>query len=238
MSKFHKSKKILSILIPIATSLSMCGVFASSCSKKASIITKFDAKLIGAEKGTIITKVDSRNHVTISGVSDDFAATDLDFNNGIFSHEGKTYSIKEISGGAFNSTPNLKGKLIIPSSIEVIGDQAFKDCKNLNSELVLNTGLLTIGNGAFEGCYFFSDLLIPDSVTSIGERAFAKTIALNGTLKLPPTLKTTQGSQKQGPSRNWYCRFEFLVLNLRETGTLTIPANHAGKPFEGIFKIG
>ena len=68
---------------------------------------------------------------------------------------------------------DLRGDLVLPSTIKAIGNRAFYS-SGLEGRLYLPSSLETIGEEAFYGCdKIKGDLIIPDSVRFIGDRAFA-----------------------------------------------------------------
>ena len=89
------------------------------------IITKeIDAKLIGADKGTITIEYTSPSKCTITSCSSSFLASgDFNFNGGKFVYDGVEYTITQIGGSAFCVSTNLhfmNCNLTIPSTIKEI----------------------------------------------------------------------------------------------------------------------
>ena len=69
---------------------------------------------------------------------------------------------------------DLRGDVVLPSTIKAIGDRAFYRSSKLDGRIYLPSSLETIGEEAFYGCdKIKGDLIIPDSVRVIGDRAFA-----------------------------------------------------------------
>ena len=87
-----------------------------------------------------------------------------------FSHDGVTYSVTSIGGGAFGGCSDLTS-VTIPNSVTSIGDGAFWNCNGLTSVTIPNS-VTTIGESAFYGCSGLTSITIPNSVTSIGNWAF------------------------------------------------------------------
>mgnify|MGYP003564698919 CR=1 FL=1 len=154
---------------------------------KNQIITKeIDAKLIGADKGTITIEYINPSACRIKSCSWNFLASgNFNFNGGKFVCDGVEYTIAGIGSGAFNvSYYNwhfINCNLTIPSTIKKIDDCAFygnspiwsstnKEIININFE----EGVEYIGESAFERCSCEnSKIVLPNSIQYIGNSAFA-----------------------------------------------------------------
>ena len=88
------------------------------------------------------------------------------------SHNGTTYSVTSIGGGAFYYCSSLTS-VTIPNSVTSIGGSAFSDCTSLRSVTIPNS-VTKIGMNAFAYCSSLTSITIPNSVTSIkwGYNAF------------------------------------------------------------------
>jgi hypothetical protein len=103
--------------------------------------------------------------------------------------DGKKYGEilgKKINDHAFFGQLAVKGKLVIPPSVEEIGNFAFAACKGLTS-LVIPASVEKIGNESFSGCTGLISIEIP-SVSTIGKRAFFKCTGLTS-LKIPSVVR-------------------------------------------------
>lgn len=80
----------------------------------------------------------------------------------------------------------LKGKLVLPETLEIIEDYAFY--KNEITELNIPNSVIKIGNGAFEENFYITELVIGNSVEEIGAKAFHD-LELN-TIKIPRSIKS------------------------------------------------
>lgn len=105
-------------------------------------------------------------------------------------------NFKVIEGGTFFKCSNLKGELVIPSSIKEIKDKvgywdqgAFDACSGFTS-IKIEPGVTTIGTYAFENCSGLKgSLTIPDTVTEIRQGAFYNCTGFDGNLTLSSNLK-------------------------------------------------
>ena len=152
------------------------------------VITKeIDAKLIGADKGTITIEYTTPSECKITSSSSSFLATgNFNFNGGKFVYDGVEYTIVEIGESAFHVVFNwhfINCNLTIPSTIKKIDTGAFYDnspiCSFTNKEIIsinFNEGLEDIGEQAFYKCDDLqsSQLVLPNSLQHIGNNAFAK----------------------------------------------------------------
>ena len=160
----------------------------NSISENKIITKEIDAKLIGADKGTITIEYTTPSECKIISCSSSFLASgDFNFNGGKFVYDGVEYTISEIANDAFS--PSSTGwyfkecNLTIPASIKKIGDYAFygnsrntflssKEIIGLNFE----EGIEDIGIKAFKKCKNIESniLSLPNSLQHIGNNAFAE----------------------------------------------------------------
>ncbi|MDY2887288.1 MAG: leucine-rich repeat domain-containing protein, partial [Malacoplasma sp.] len=154
-------------------------------------IKKIDAKLIGANHGTIDVKFIVNECTILAACSDFLAAKNFNFNGGKFIYEKVEYTITEIWHDAFS----LKTKksidcyfqncnLTIPSTIKKVGDFAFvynyrrRTYSRENQIIGINfeEGVEEIGEHAFEGCEDIKSKKIsfPNSIKYIGKNAFQR----------------------------------------------------------------
>ena len=156
---------------------------------KNQIITKeIDAKLIGADKGTITIEYINPSACRIKSCSWNFLASgNFNFNGGKFVCDGVKYTIAGIGEGAFNvSYYNwhfINCNLTIPSTIKKIDVAAF--CNNspnwsfTDKEIIsinFEEGVEYICEAAFECCSCEnSKIVLPNSIKYIGSNAFAYT---------------------------------------------------------------
>ena len=155
---------------------------------KNEIITKeIDAKLIGANKGTITIEYTTPSECKITSCSSSFLASgDFNFNGGKFTYDGVEYTIVEIGHDSFCSDTAWYFKecnLTIPASIKKIGDRAFSDNSRntfLSSKEIIGLnfeeGIEDIGWKAFKKCDDLKSdkLVLPNSLQHIGDYAFAE----------------------------------------------------------------
>ena len=156
----------------------------NSINKNEIITKKIDAKLIGADKGTITIEYTNPSECKITSCSSSFLATgDFNFNGGKFVCDGVEYTIVEIGEKAFKANDIwnfINCNLTIPSTIKKIDDCAFygnspgrftnKEIININFE----EGIEYIGESAFERCDCEkSKIVLPNSIQYIGRKAFA-----------------------------------------------------------------
>ena len=75
----------------------------NSINKNKTITKEIDAKLIGADKGTITIEYTNPSECKITSCSSSFLATgDFNFNGGKFVYDGVEYTIVEIGESAFS----------------------------------------------------------------------------------------------------------------------------------------
>lgn len=86
------------------------------------------------------------------------------------SHNGISYSVTAIGGGAFMDCSNLTS-VSIPNSVVEIKDTAFKNCTGLSSIIIPN-GVEIIYSEAFYGCSNLTSIIIPASVMFIYNNSF------------------------------------------------------------------
>ena len=161
--------------------------YKNSISENKIITKEIDAKLIGADKGTITIEYTTPSECKIISCSSSFLASgDFNFNGGKFVYDGVEYTISEIANDAFS--PSSTGwyfkecNLTIPASIKKIGDYAFygnsrntflssKEIIGLNFE----EGIEDIGIKAFKKCKNLESniLSLPNSLQHIGNNAFS-----------------------------------------------------------------
>ena len=157
----------------------------NSINENKIITKKIDAKLIGADKGTITIEYTTPSECKITDCSLNFLATgDFNFNGGKFVCDGVEYTIVEIGSKAFKANDIwnfINCNLTIPSTIKKIDDCAFygnspgrftnKEIININFE----EGVEYIGESAFERCSCEnSKIVLPNSIQYIGNNAFAR----------------------------------------------------------------
>ena len=157
----------------------------NSISENKIITKEIDAKLIGADKGTITIEYTTPSECKITSCSSSFLASgDFNFNGGKFVYDGVEYTIVEIGESAFHVVFNWHFKncnLTIPSTIKKIDTGAFYDnspiCSFTNKEIIsinFEEGVEYIGRGAFEKCSCVkSKIVLPNSIQYIGNSAFA-----------------------------------------------------------------
>ena len=157
----------------------------NSINEDKTITKEIDAKLIGANKGTITIEYTTPSECKITSCSSSFLASgDFNFNGGKFTYDGVEYTIVEIGHDSFCSDTAWYFKecnLTIPASIKKIGDYAFygnsrntflssKEIIGLNFE----EGIEDIGIKAFKKCKNLESniLSLPNSLQHIGNNAF------------------------------------------------------------------
>ena len=157
----------------------------NSINEDKTITKEIDAKLIGADKGTITIEYTTPSECKITSSSSSFLATgNFNFNGGKFVYDGVEYTIVEIGESAFHVVFNWHFKncnLTIPSTIKKIDTGAFYDnspiCSFTNKEIIsinFEEGVEYIGRGAFEKCSCVkSKIVLPNSIQYIGNSAFA-----------------------------------------------------------------
>jgi len=117
---------------------------------------------------TIPSSVTSIGPGAFSGCSG-LMTFDVDKDNPNFKLENNLLLTKD--GMTLVAGINVKGDVIIPSSVVGIAASAFYDCSELRS-VTIPSSVTSIGESAFYGCDGLTSITIPDSVTSIGESAF------------------------------------------------------------------
>ncbi|MDD7685728.1 MAG: leucine-rich repeat protein [Malacoplasma sp.] len=153
---------------------------------KNQIITKdIDAKLIGADKGTITIEYTTPSECKITDCSWSFLASrNFNFNGGKFVCDGVEYTIVEIGSEAFRGFHTwlfMNCNLTIPSTIKKIDDCAFYGNSSIwsstNKEIIninFEEGVEYIGESAFQRCSCKnSKIVLPNSIRYIGRGAFA-----------------------------------------------------------------
>ena len=102
-------------------------------------------------------------------------------------YNGKTYTVKRISEGAFYGCSSLDS-ITISNNVDSIGYSAFQGCTSLTS-VSLPNNITTIGKYTFYGCSSLSSIDLPESLISIGNYAFEGCYRLNlGNSKFPESL--------------------------------------------------
>ena len=86
------------------------------------------------------------------------------------SYDGITFSITDISDGAFYGCDSLTS-VTIPNSVTKIGGSAFYGCTGLTSVTIPNS-VTEIGYATFDSCTGLTSVSIPTSVTKLGDEAF------------------------------------------------------------------
>ena len=159
----------------------------NSVNENEIITKKIDAKLIGADKGTITIEYTTPSECKITSCSSSFLASgDFNFNGGKFTYDGVEYTIVEIGPEVFDVSSNwyfINCNLTIPSTIKKIDYCAFYgNSSNLsftNKEIIsinFEEGVECIGRGAFAECSCVnSKIVLPNSIQYIGSNAFANT---------------------------------------------------------------
>ena len=78
------------------------------------------------------------------------------------------------------SPENLKGDVVIPSTVKIDGkvytvteieERAFDGCYNMTN-ITIPSSVTTIGVAAFDGCWYLTDVEIPNGVTRIEDQVF------------------------------------------------------------------
>lgn len=85
-------------------------------------------------------------------------------------YDGITFSITDISDGAFYGCDSLTS-VTIPNSVTKIGGSAFYGCTGLTSVTIPNS-VTEIGYATFDSCTGLTSVSIPTSVTKLGDEAF------------------------------------------------------------------
>lgn len=112
----------------------------------------------------------SGSHAAISGYQWQGGNTDITIPSTITSN-GKTYTVTEISYGAFNYSTKLTS-ITIPNSVTGIEERAFEGCSGL-TKLTIPDSVTGIGDYAFSGCSSLANLIIPENVFSFGYDVFS-----------------------------------------------------------------
>ena len=86
-------------------------------------------------------------------------------------YKGWSYTVTEISGGAFSGCSGLTS-VIIPSSVTKIDMYAFSGCTGLTS-VTIPEGVTQICEKTFSGCTGLTSMTIPEGVTVIWSDAFS-----------------------------------------------------------------
>lgn len=172
-----KQKVLYSLLLTSGLSTAIGGCISlNSCSNSAEPSKdefKADGTLIGGASGEFRFIKLSNNTISIVGVSNDFTAENLNFNNGKIFYENNEYTITSIGDSAFNNNINIKGKLILPNTITSIGRYAFSGCINLDDQVTLSENLTFLGANAFSDCInIIGTITIPKDLIEINESAF------------------------------------------------------------------
>ena len=115
-----KNKKYFKVLVGLSSACFLTNIIATSFNNnitkneikninKNNIsdadIKEIDAKLIGADKGTINVKFTGHNCTIIEANSSFVASGDFNFNGGKLTYNGAEYSIAEIADNAFYCSP-------------------------------------------------------------------------------------------------------------------------------------
>ena len=109
--------------------------------------------------------------------------------------------VVRIGAYAFYGLENLRGKLLLPSTVTSIGPYAFYMCKGLSGDLVIPDRVVTISGYAFYGCSGFNGILqLSDKLTNLGAYAFYGCSGLKGDLIIPEGVTTIAGHVFEGCS--------------------------------------
>ncbi len=95
---------------------------------------------------------------------------------------GPAFGLQRINLEAFMNCTSLRGRLVIPQTVEIIGDRAFKNCTSLE-ELVIADAPAGIRHEQFSlGCYYDGYGM------EIWTEAFMNCRSLSGQLVIPPSV--------------------------------------------------
>ena len=132
---------------------------------------------------------------SVETIGDESFSYSSGFTSVTFESSSGASNLKYIGYAAFFWSPNMRGDLVIPDSVEYIGDLAFfmisYSLYNSGDEVSLilesssgTSNLKYIGSHAFfDISYFKSNLIIPDSVETIGPYAFYRSVYTGLTLE-------------------------------------------------------
>ena len=93
------------------------------------------------------------------------------------------------------SPENLKGDVVIPSTVKIDGkvytvteieERAFESCDNMKN-ITIPPSVTTIGAAAFKACWHLTDVEIPNGVTRIEDQVFELCLSLTS-VKIPNTV--------------------------------------------------
>ena len=130
------------------------------------------------------------NDIQLDGFAEGKSTENLDIPSSV-NHKGNTFSITNISSGAFNNK-NLVS-LSIPPSVQIIGEKAFANNYSL-STVSFSEGLTTIGIQCFANNSKIKRIVLPASIKSIGYSAFNVNTGIDTLFikaNTPPTIGQT-----------------------------------------------
>lgn len=119
--------------------------------------------------------------------------------------DGVNYEVTNASTCAIVESPDAKGSITIPKTVNIggknyrvtaIADKSFYYCFDI-TDVTIPEGVTTIGDAAFFWCWGLTNVTIPEGVTSIGKCAFIKCEALTN-ISIPESLTTIGQSAFSG----------------------------------------
>lgn len=131
-----------------------------NCSGMKSINIAKQVNTIGEDAFIGCTGLENANY---SGMLADWCAVNLANKNANPNTVAKTF---KISGN------EIKGELVIPSTVTSIGKNTFAGFKGI-TKLTLSEATASVGENAFNGCTGITTVIIPAATTSIANNAFA-----------------------------------------------------------------
>ena len=146
----------------------------------------------------LITSLESPTVSVCNLPNNDHYSGDIDIPSSV-EHDGITYSVNRIKGGAFYDCENVTS-INMPNTISFIGESAFWGCTQLTKlefpdsiksleiavcynceslqSVELPSGIEIIGRSAFYGCKSLEGFVVPDSVKEIDRMAFKNCYSL------------------------------------------------------------
>ena len=164
-------------------------------------------------------------------------------------HNGVTYTVKEISSYAFFGCEGLTGSLTIPNTVTLISDRAFAHCVGLSGTLTIGTSVTTMYRYSFLNCVgrfsqlkynavncndvtyspfedFHGTLTIGSSVQRIPAYMFYDCSSITGTLTIPTSV--TSIGEYAFRECSGFTQVKFNAINCADVNEVTCPFKNCG----------
>lgn len=191
-------KRIIALLVVIASMLSACGAVGNSQPKEDSLPALGDGRRPANEQITVSGTAHGSSTEKSRGVFPDgcewvlYHSGELEITGEKLETSLKTYvaladelskvtiltlNVNEIGDGVCRDLPAVQD-VRLGDSVRIIGNNAFSKCANLN-KVEMSAGLEGIGDYAFQDCAALWSANIPEGVRAMGRELFVGCAALH-----------------------------------------------------------